>query len=126
MMKYFLIVGLVSLISSCGQAQVNVQIIGADELVELKDSGALLIDVRSSAELKKGKIPGAIHVPITNSFAESMNEYDKNEPVILYCHSGVRSTNAARQLSAAGYKKIYNYTGSYLDWTRSGRSVEEN
>lgn len=124
--KYLMIISFIAVTFSCSQAQEKVEVIDADQLVELRDAGVELIDVRSLSELQDGKIPGATHIPISANFIEGMQDFDKTKPVIVYCHSGVRSTKAARQLSSAGFEKVYNYKGSYADWVQSGREVEKN
>lgn len=118
----FLACGLVA----CGFSQGKIQEINAEKLIELRDSGIKVVDVRTSEEYREGRIPGAENVILSESFAESLKSHDKNEPVVLYCRSGGRSTNAANQLKSAGFRLVYNYTGSYLDWTGSGRKVEKN
>ena len=102
------------------------EVINAEKLVELQKSGVKVVDVRRPEEFAEGRIPGAVNVTLSENFAELMAEFDKNESVIVYCRSGRRSTNAANQLQSAGYTKVLNYTGSYLDWSGSNRPIEKD
>ena len=56
-----------------------------------------LIDVRSSAEWRKGHLPGAISIPLLelNSEAPSI---DFSKPSLVYCREGYRATTAASVL----------------------------
>ncbi len=112
------------LLGACGQSSTGMTIIGADELVELQGEGVPVIDVRTIAEVESGKIPGAMNIVFSDGFAESMKDFDKQKPVILYCQSGGRSTMASSKLVKAGFKKVYNYSGSYSDWLAKKRPIE--
>ncbi|AAU91117.1 rhodanese domain protein [Methylococcus capsulatus str. Bath] len=79
----------------------------------------VLIDVRDPIEFTMiGHPPGAHNVPlkfapgwlINPDFLEGVRQIvpDLATPVLLLCRSGQRSQEAAEQLSAAGYSKLYN------------------
>lgn len=90
------------------------------------DSGALLIDVRSSMEyLFIGHPAGAIHVPwidepdwlINPHFVTDVRKLilggksenaDDSVPIVLICRSGKRSKEAGTKLSEAGFSKVFN------------------
>ncbi len=112
------------LLGACGQSSPELTIIGADELLALQRDGVPVIDVRTVAEVESGKIPGAMNIVFSDGFAESMKEFDKKKPVILYCQSGGRSTMASTQLVNAGFINVYNYSGSYSDWLAKKRPIE--
>ena len=83
----------------------------------------ILLDVRTQEEFKEKRIPGAILLPdfmITDSASEELP--DKNAVILIYCRSGRRSENAARELIDMGYKNVYDF-GGINDWefeTESG------
>jgi len=83
----------------------------------------ILLDVRTEDEFKEKRIPGAILLPdfmITDSASEVLP--DKNAIILIYCRSGRRSENAARELIDMGYKNVYDF-GGIIDWefeTESG------
>ncbi|MBO0476198.1 FAD-dependent oxidoreductase [Vagococcus sp. DIV0080] len=82
------------------------------ELDSVRESGALLVDVRTEAEFNRGNITGFINLPL-NDLRERMTELPKDKEIVLSCHSGQRSYIAARMLTQYGYK-IKNLDGSYL------------
>jgi adenylyltransferase/sulfurtransferase len=74
-----------------------------------------LIDVREPYEWALGRIPGARLIPL-GELAAAMSSLDSTREVVVYCRSGVRSANAARQLRAAGFRAL-NLTGGILRWS---------
>lgn len=104
-------------VNMAGYAALNImegisQNIQLHELEEVKNSGALLVDVRTAAEFERGNIPGFVNFPL-NNLRDSMNELPKNKEIILSCHSGQRSYIASRMLEQHGFK-VKNLDGSYL------------
>lgn len=90
------------------------------QLAEQLKSGsdAQIVDVRESAEIAEGMIPGATHIAL-GELAGRLSGLDKSRPVIAVCRSGRRSAAAADQLAAAGYT-AYTVPGGMLDWTAAG------
>jgi phage shock protein E len=75
-----------------------------------------LLDVRTPEEFAGGHIPGAALLPDHEIGARAGEVLpDKEKPVFLYCRSGRRSRDAARQLSDMGYEAVYDF-GGILDW----------
>ena len=78
----------------------------------LKD-GALVIDVRSSAEFNSGHLPNAINLPVEGiETALPRRVKDKNQVLLLHCQSGMRSGVAKTKLAGLGYANVFNL-GSY-------------
>lgn len=79
----------------------------ATDFKKLVDDGAVIIDVRSTAEYKSGHIPGSLNIPV-DSIRNKVEEIKrKNKPVITVCRSGARSGMAKGILSSAGVE-VYN------------------
>lgn len=75
-----------------------------------------LIDVRSADEYKNGHIAKAVNIPLPEVPEKVQAAFpDKTAPIMVYCHSGRRSAEAAARLEAAGYTKIYDL-GGIKDW----------
>lgn len=88
------------------------------------DAGAAhqLIDVRTAEEFATGHIPGAVNIPL-QELGQRLNEVAADQPLVLYCRSGNRSTQAATLLSGQGYTGIYNL-GGISAWQAAGLPVE--
>jgi sulfur-carrier protein adenylyltransferase/sulfurtransferase len=74
-----------------------------------------LIDVREPYEWQIGRIPGARLIPL-GELAGQLSSLDSATDVVVYCRSGVRSADAARQLRAAGFRAA-NLAGGILRWS---------
>lgn len=91
---------------------------------ELTRSGAVLIDIRESEELKQnGRISGSVHAPrgMIEFYADSTlpyhkPEFDKEKRIILHCASGGRSALAALTLKQMGYTNIAHLDGGLKAW----------
>lgn len=92
----------------------SVQKISAREAHDMMKAGqAIFLDVRTPEEFTKAHIPGARLVPSDTLDATTVAAAvpDKGIPVLVYCHSGVRSAVAARTLARLGYTSVYDLGG---------------
>lgn len=77
-----------------------------------KETGYLIIDVRTLDEFKEKHIPNAINIPNESIGTEEIPELpDKNQLILIYCRSGNRSKQAAEKLVALGYTNIVEFGG---------------
>ncbi|WP_099354428.1 rhodanese-like domain-containing protein [Fredinandcohnia onubensis] len=88
----------------------------AKEVEELLAEGKTLniIDVREVEEVKEGKIPGAVNIPL-GLIEFRMHELDKSKEYVMVCRSGGRSGRASQFLEGQGFKVI-NMEGGMLAW----------
>ncbi len=85
-------------------------------LEKMATPGAIVLDVRTQAEFDGGHLPGAWLIPDTEIAARAAADLpDKDALLLLYCRSGRRSANAAKELLALGYTQVYDF-GGILDW----------
>lgn len=66
------------------------------------DGSVTLLDVRTAAEVGRGKIDGSVNIPL-DSLRERMEEIPQGKPVYVYCQTGLRSYIACRILSGSGF-----------------------
>ena len=65
--------------------------------------------------------PDALFLPadeFEDVFGFEKPEKDGRE-VVFYCKAGIRSSSAARLAKEAGWKKVGEYPGSYMDWAKN-------
>jgi adenylyltransferase/sulfurtransferase len=74
-----------------------------------------LIDVREPYEWNITHLPTARLIPLGRIPAE-MSTLDSSREIVVYCRSGMRSADAARQLRAAGFR-VSNLAGGILRWS---------
>jgi rhodanese-related sulfurtransferase len=106
--------------------------ISGKEAQEMMANGALLVDLRDSAELgPTGKATGSIHIPRgslefkadpASPMADKNFAFDR--PVIFHCASGGRAALAGKLLKDMGYEKVFNL-GGFKDWAESGGKVDK-
>ncbi|KAF1809441.1 YOR285W-like protein, partial [Eremomyces bilateralis CBS 781.70] len=102
------------------------------ELSTKPDPERILIDVREPTEFTSGHIPRALNLPITSSpdflflppaeFADrfGMPKPQETQELVFYCKAGVRSKAAAEMARRAGYGRVGEYKGSWVDWVGKG------
>ena len=56
--------------------------------------------------------PGAINISV-QELNGKLNKIPKDKPVVVYCRSGSRSSQAARTLLGAGYTDVYDLGGPF-------------
>lgn len=79
------------------------------ETQEKMKHGAVVIDVRSPEEFRSGHLSAAINIPLNEiESALPLQVKDKDQVLLLYCQSGMRSTMAAKKLKGMGYTNASN------------------
>ena len=112
----FFISGFGKTVENAGYKHISME--EAADIME-KESGYIILDVRTKEEYASGHIPGAIVVPNETIGASDIPELpDKNQMILVYCRSGNRSKQAAKKLADLGYTNIIEF-GGIIDWTGS-------
>jgi thioredoxin len=86
--------------------------------------GGIILDVRTPSETTRGSITNASFININDpSFLDKINMMQKNQPILVYCASGSRSSHAAKLMTQNGFKEVYNLSGGIRAWLQSGFPV---
>ena len=85
--------------------------------------GVLLIDVREPWEYAAVHAPGAMLIPL-GEFVRRFGELPREQELLVICHSGYRSYQAATFLRRQGYPRVANVVGGMEEWEASGLPVE--
>ncbi|USO00429.1 MAG: rhodanese-like domain-containing protein [Phycisphaeraceae bacterium] len=82
------------------------------------DRRPIVVDVREPDEWKICRIDGAMLMPL-GEVEERWDELDADEdtPVVLYCHTGVRSLTAAAIMQANGVRGARSLAGGIDLWS---------
>lgn len=93
----------------------------------LDDGKTVFLDVRTAAEMQSGVIPGAIHIPKhqLRRRIENMG-LTSDTPIVVYCHSGMRSASAAHLLTRRGFTEVYNLQGGIAAWRAHNLPVSKD
>ena len=75
-----------------------------------------LIDVREPFEFEIARINGSKLIPLAE-IAERADDLQREEPIVVHCHSGGRSAEAVRLLKQRGFTNVYNLEGGIDAWS---------
>jgi len=92
--------------------------IGVEELKEKLDQGERvhLVDVREPHEVRICRLPGAELIPMMKLFLGQSPAAATADEVVVFCHVGIRSLEAARYLQARGYPRARSLVGGIDAW----------
>jgi len=90
----------------------------AAELKQRLDRGEkiLLVDVREPWEHAQCRIEGAMLIPM-GAIPANLQKLDTDEPVVCYCHHGMRSLDVANWLRAQGVSSAKSLAGGIERWS---------
>jgi rhodanese-related sulfurtransferase len=98
-----------------------IKTISAAEAHRLINAGASLIDIRSPDEHARERIAGALNIPLERLSPGQA----PGDVLIFHCRSGMRTGQAAGQLSqAAGDRDCYIMEGGISGWGNAGLPTE--
>jgi len=86
---------------------------------QLQDTdNAVVLDVRTEAEVEEGIIPNAVHLDFYQgqAFLEALENLDKTKAYFVYCRSGNRSGQACAIMDKLGFKTAHNLIGGMNTW----------
>jgi hydroxyacylglutathione hydrolase len=81
----------------------------------LAEDKVTVLDVRSEAEWRNGRIKEAMHTYL-GELEKRVSEVPKGKPVACICSTGLRAGLAASILKKAGFEKVYNVLGGITAW----------
>jgi hydroxyacylglutathione hydrolase len=81
-----------------------------------------LVDVRNPGEAGLGTLSGACVIPLV-ALVDSLDQLDRDDPVVVNCAGGYRSMIAASVLRHAGFSDVSDLIGGYDAWSAAGLPV---
>jgi rhodanese-related sulfurtransferase len=86
---------------------------------------AVILDVRSMDEFKKGHIVNAVNIPL-NGLGNNIKQIEKHrdKPIVMVCRSGSRSGAAGSILRKNGFENVKNLRGGMLAWENASLPVK--
>lgn len=101
--------------------------VGAMQATQLINrENALMLDVRETQEYEGGRVPNAVHVPLSQlaSRGPELKRF-MSRPVIAYGERGNRSRSAAATLAKLGFTDVYALRGGLRAWSEAGLPIEK-
>lgn len=94
-----------------------------DAFKELLESAKpVLIDVREESDYAEGHIEGAINIPI-RTLAQNLDKIPMDQPVMVYCASGLRAGMATTSLHVLGYSNVKAFPPGWKGWSEANEPV---
>ncbi len=95
----------------------KVQELTVEALAEKLKSGevTVLLDVRTPEERAIASIEGSRL--LDHDVLDEIDALERDVPIALVCHHGMRSRAAAEQLLARGFRRVFNVTGGIEAWS---------
>jgi rhodanese-related sulfurtransferase len=92
----------------------------------INSSNAVLVDVRETKEYEGGRLPNAVHIPLSQleGRAAELARYT-GKPVVAYSMNGERSGLVNKALVRLGFADVYNLKGGFRAWKDAGLPVEK-
>jgi thiosulfate sulfurtransferase len=91
------------------------QRVSADQVQQLRQQGAVLVDIRDAHSFASAHIPGARHLD-NHSLADFIAQADFDQPLIVTCYHGMSSQGAAAYLAQQGFSAVYSLNGGFELW----------
>ena len=74
-----------------------------------------LLDVREPQELAIVSLPDALHIPMRD-IPGRLEQLDRDRPIVVMCHTGIRSRHVAAFLLANDFDQVFNLAGGIEAW----------
>lgn len=79
----------------------------SQDLSQLIDGGAFLVDVRTPQEFAEGSVNGAINIPL-DKIQSQITKLKNQKHIVVFCRSGSRSGQAKSILEQNGFTNVTN------------------
>jgi rhodanese-related sulfurtransferase len=117
MKKFILVILCLVLLVGCSSNSTKKTIGYVEAKEKIINEQAILLDVRTQEEYDESHINGAILLTLDTIDEDTIAEVvsDKSKPIIVYCKSGKRSSQALEILNQLGYDNVYDL-GAMSNW----------
>lgn len=126
-----LVLVLAVLVTACssGSDTATIELVSpeqAAQVIEDAPSGLVVLDIRTPEEFNEARLDGATNIDYYDAdFADQLDTLDKNDPYVMYCRSGNRSSDAVKTMKDLGFTEVYEIDGGIVNWYESGYPVVE-
>ncbi len=106
----------------------GIQTVSAVQLPQLMNhEGAIVLDVGEPAEFKKGHIPKAINMPVSQ-LKNDLNRLEKyrtkDTPIVLASRANQHANRAATILRKNNFSNLYTLSGGLASWEKENLPLE--
>ena len=93
----------------------------------INKENAVVVDVCEPDEFKKGHIPKAINIPVSqikDQLGQLEKFRNKNRPIVLSCRNGQQASRAATVLRKNEFETVYTLSGGLAAWEKENLPLE--
>lgn|GEM_PF-609822 len=95
----------------------TIEKVTVEEAKKLAQQGYKFLDIRTPAEIKRGKIKDAMELDVKSyKFQSDVNLMARDAKLIVYCSAGNRSALASKLFSTLGFTNVVEMPGGYMEW----------
>jgi rhodanese-related sulfurtransferase len=84
-------------------------------LTDANRAPPMLIDVREPWEFEYCRIKGSVLIPL-DELAARIDDVPSDQPLVIVCHHGNRSSHAVAMLIDGGFREVHNLRGGVEQW----------
>ncbi len=89
------------------------------------NKNVIILDVRSPAEFKTGRIAKAQNKDYhSGCFDSCLNAYPRQSQLVVYCATGDRSASTLKKLNDMGFTKVWHLPGGMEEWQSANLPIE--
>lgn len=81
--------------------------ISNEDLKQMVNSNAFLVDVRTPGEFASGSAKGAVNIPL-DTVSQQLKKFKGKDQIVVFCRSGNRSGQAKQILESNGIENVVN------------------
>lgn len=85
----------------------------------------LFLDTRPEEEFIVSHIPGARRIGFMPREAHVLEGLDKDQPIVVYCTVGWRSSKVGAWLMSLGFTRVYNLYGGIIVWANADKELQK-
>lgn len=84
---------------------------------KMKDTMAIVLDVRTPDEYQQGHIPHATLINFYDEdFKAELDKLDKDKTYLVYCNAGGRASKTSKIMKEKGFKNVFNLEHGFKKW----------
>lgn len=101
---------------TAGSLPMEIDVATASRLLR-EEQPPLLVDVRETYERRICSLEPSVHIP-TGEIQFKWESLPRDQPLIVYCHHGMRSLFVTRFLHEKGFRRVQSLHGGIEAWSR--------
>lgn len=113
-------------VATAGAADNSATRVSAEQAQKLvTDKKVVVLDLRTPEEFAAGHIAGATNINFRAAdFEKALTALDKNQPYLVHCASGNRSTQALPKFRQLEFKSLYHLDSGIKGWQKAKLPLE--